>query len=1133
MSNFEELLQTKPKTNTDYKKRVQMKKRAIKHKQSKLEKLKKERKPLLVKETFEKVLTKPMLEGKSEGKSEGKTEEGYSKKIYNLEETVIKQSQIINRVNEGFDRESFLAKFNKKIQLSPTKPSEKVSVFRILQKMPNKILLISKITSKPSLSKPTKSLQEPADETDMEIGDFKERLPQKPSSIKIPASKFYLNNREKFINFTNTFYTQYKKKISGNTNITCAEIAASKKNGEFRLLRSQKIVRDYINLKTPYRGLLLYHGLGAGKTCGSVSIAEGIKTSKQVIVMAPASLIPNYKGELKFCGDQIYKLKQFWEFITVDKNSPLEEKLSKTLNINVVFIRKQKGVWLVNVTKKSNFNDLDSNQKLSLNKQIDKMVDHKYKFIGYNGYRMDRLKQDSDNFTINPFSNKVVIVDEAHNLVSRIVNKIKKPDSLSYKLYDYLMSADNCKIVLLTGTPIINYPNEIGILFNILRGYIKTFEIKLTIRTTKKIQTNTLMDMLKTLKLVDYIDYNSNHKTLIITRNPFGFVSNYENGIYKGVELDEAGNISDSDFVDVINTTLSKHQITFQKQTDVVVKNNTALPDTLDEFNFLFKNDDNTVKNPELFKKRILGLTSYFRSAQESLMPAFSNEKNIHVLKIPMSDLQLGIYQNVRDTERTSSKNNAKKRKKAIGTGLYEQTTSTYRIFSRSSCNFVFPDEIVRPMPNKKSSKISSDVLDENDIDGISIDERRLNIVEELNEEELVEKMDNIDKSYNQRQQYALDELKARQDEFLHVSKLQNSSPKFLELYNNIVAEDKKGLHLVYSQFKTLEGIGIFKLVLEANGFAEFKIKKVSGVYKLDILPGDMGKPMFASYTGNETVEEKEILRWIFNSEWDKIPLNIKEDLEIIGNNNNYGEIIKVFMITSSGAEGITLKNTRFVHIMEPYWHPVRVEQVIGRARRICSHDALEKEDQTVDVFIYLMTFSKEQLASDNKISGETRKGDVSKMDNKTIMTTDEFLWEISQRKEAINKNILFEVKESSMDCNIHNDADNQEQLKCFSFGKTDTNTFSFNPDIKNESKDDVDKINKRNVIWRGKRATLNHRTYVLKQELVDKKWKLVKSINDRYELYDFDSYKYVQKHGIGIVEFIGYTDGKKIFDDP
>ena len=62
-------------------------------------------------------------------------------------------------------------------------------------------------------------------------------------------------------------------------------------------------------------------------------------------------------------------------------------------------------------------------------------------------------------------------------------------------------------------------------------------------------------------------------------------------------------------------------------------------------------------------------------------------------------------------------------------------------------------------------------------------------------------------------------------------------------------------------------------------------------------------------------------------------------------------------MITASGAEGISLMSTKYVHIVEPYWHPVRIDQVIGRARRICSHKNLPESDRTVDVFLYLMSF--------------------------------------------------------------------------------------------------------------------------------------------------------------------------------
>ena len=62
---------------------------------------------------------------------------------------------------------------------------------------------------------------------------------------------------------------------------------------------------------------------------------------------------------------------------------------------------------------------------------------------------------------------------------------------------------------------------------------------------------------------------------------------------------------------------------------------------------------------------------------------------------------------------------------------------------------------------------------------------------------------------------------------------------------------------------------------------------------------------------------------------------------------------------------------------MEPYWHPVRQEQVIGRARRICSHKDLSKELQTVEVFVYIMTFTKEQL--DSEFALELKLKDTSK----------------------------------------------------------------------------------------------------------------------------------------------------------
>ena len=190
---------------------------------------------------------------------------------------------------------------------------------------------------------------------------------------------------------------------------------------------------------------------------------------------------------------------------------------------------------------------------------------------------------------------------------------------------------------------------------------------------------------------------------------------------------------------------------------------------------------------------------------------------------------------------------------------------------------------------------------------------------------------------YNQRIQTTLMHLRNNMSSILNPESLESYSPKFLHLLENITNKANVGSHLIYSQFRTLEGIGIFSLVLESNGFVPFKLKRNSKQEFILDIPLDQRKRkrMFALYTGTETIEEKEVLRNVFNGNWKSLSTQLQEELEAIHKDNLYRDIIKVFMITSSGAEGISLKNVRYVHIMEPYWHPVRKEQVIGRARRI------------------------------------------------------------------------------------------------------------------------------------------------------------------------------------------------------
>ena len=164
--------------------------------------------------------------------------------------------------------------------------------------------------------------------------------------------------------------------------------------------------------------------------------------------------------------------------------------------------------------KKPNYDSLSSGDRENLENQLNLMIKNKYQFINYNGLRSSHLDTLTSEGIKNPFDNKVIIIDEAHNFISRIVNKLRRPESLSMRLYEYLMSAENCKIVLLTGTPIINYPNEIGILFNILRGYIKTWTIPLNIKTQSKINLDTIKKLFdeNIRGLVDFVDIRHHQK---------------------------------------------------------------------------------------------------------------------------------------------------------------------------------------------------------------------------------------------------------------------------------------------------------------------------------------------------------------------------------------------------------------------------------------------------------------------------------------------------------------------------------------------------------------------------------------------------------------------------------------------
>jgi hypothetical protein len=722
------------------------------------------------------------------------------------------------------------------------------------------------------------------------------------------------------------------------------------------------------------------------------------------------------------------------------------------------------------------------------------MIRHKYQFINYNGINHIRLQgYEAEAKKLygrtNFFDNKIVIIDEAHNFVSRVVNKIEKDpkrETITMKLYDHLLDANNCRIVLLTGTPVVNYPNEIGILFNILRGYIKTFFFTLDTSHVSSLDQEKMVKIFKKSGFVDYIFYDPSTRLLKITRNPYGFVNYVTKDQYKGLVKNKRGKIDDKTFEDAVEEILKKNNILIEgspKKPEPTL----ALPDTFKTFNNKFVDViTKQLKNKLMFSRRILGLTSYFRSAQESLLPRFNADTDIDDTPLEMSDYQVAKYEEARMGERTEGKNKKKptqkttKRGKASdqATSLYSDNPGTYRVFSRLYCNFVFPEGIRRPLPSDFAANKN---VDKSVIDGLSIEERKESRdgrfdVDDAKKENTDSKKA-IAREYTKSINAALIQLREDSSKYLDMNKskrLLELSPKFAKILERMSDHRHRGCHLVYSDFRTLEGIGILSMVLEAQSgvpWVRFKISKdAEGIWKVNMSEEDLRKNCYGLYTGTEDAEEKEIIRKIFNSEWDKVPKTIIETLEddrygFKEEKNLYGDVIKTLMITSSGSEGIDLKNVRFVHIMDPYWHPVRTEQVIGRARRICSHHLLPDKYRTVKVYLYIMTFSQKQR--EHQLTSESMRHDKSpdpEDDPARVVTTDEYLYIKSNMKARINKEILDVIKSTAIDCALYKDGRKKEKIVCYNYGSFNKSSFHSKPNYKKEPLDKQWLVNRKKI---------------------------------------------------------------------
>ena len=232
-------------------------------------------------------------------------------------------------------------------------------------------------------------------------------------------------------------------------------------NKDFELAPHQKFLKNFLSMYTPYNGILLYHGLGTGKTCSAIGVAEETRKylkfmgyNERIIIVASPNVQENF-------------------YLQLFDERKLEEK---------------NGVWTINNCAGQNM--LDEINMIQKNLSRDKVIkivkniiNNYYLFVGYTQFANLILKKSNiSNQSLSTldikkkqlliknklqkfFNNRLIIIDEIHNIRQSKDNSNKL---VSNELIKLVKNVDNLKLLFMSATPMFNDYKEIIFLINIL-----------------------------------------------------------------------------------------------------------------------------------------------------------------------------------------------------------------------------------------------------------------------------------------------------------------------------------------------------------------------------------------------------------------------------------------------------------------------------------------------------------------------------------------------------------------------------------------------------------------------------------------------------------------------------------------
>ena len=399
-----------------------------------------------------------------------------------------------------------------------------------------------------------------------------------------------------------------------------------------------------------------------------------------------------------------------------------------------------------------------------------------------------------------------------------------------------------------------------------------------------------------------------------------------------------------------------------------------------------------------MFQRRILGLASFYIGETPDLYA----KKRLIQKELVMADYQDEVYNTFEFIEKQMEIRRVQSRSEE----------GSFNSYTRQAALFVFPyvnDKIngeKRPRPNQfrlkdidaykiaegKTEEFIASLKDKEEINGAELYQKTLqdfllstdkyfmhkHAMDEKNKHTIFDDIEIFKTEYSYKYKEFMEKHKNKSNllKALHDCSCKMTAVLFYGLRS-------KGPIMVYSNFVSAEGLATFAIYLKQFGYAPYG-------------------------TGNDYYQYLEYHGGIDDAKR-------KKTIEVFNQIGNVdGKLVKYILLAPSGSEGISLRNIRQIHILDPYWNEVRISQVIGRAIRQCYHKDLPIEERTVDVYRYKAL----------KKNGE--------------QTIDDKIEDIAKRKQILIDSFLKTVREAAIDCKLFKNHNMMvESYQCFQFNES------------------------------------------------------------------------------------------------